>query len=194
MKFLQDIALLKLHVVLAIDRAGLVGEDGATHHGTFDVGFLRQIPGMTILAPASIAEQKKMLSWAVEHFSGPVAVRYPRGGDRSYSGCHWNEALPNQPACHRCGKDISILTYGTLLENALDTAELLARSGIEATVLRLPVISDLPVDQLIPMIAGDTLVVMEEVNDGSGIAGELALRLSQINSSLRVLSLNLGSD
>ena len=81
-QIMQDIALLKLHVVFAVDRAGLVGEDGATHHGVFDVGFLRQIPGMKILCPASMAEQKQMLTWAAEHFDGPVAVRYPRGGDK----------------------------------------------------------------------------------------------------------------
>ena len=74
-QLIQDVALLHLHVVLAIDRAGLVGDDGPTHHGVFDVGFLRQIPGMKILAPASLAEQKDMLRWAIETYNGPVAVR-----------------------------------------------------------------------------------------------------------------------
>ena len=63
-QIMQDIAMLHLHVILAVDRAGLVGDDGPTHHGVFDVGFLRQVPGMLILAPASLAEQKDMLSWA----------------------------------------------------------------------------------------------------------------------------------
>ena len=82
---LQDVSMLKLHVVLAVDRAGLVGEDGETHHGAFDVGFLRQAPDMKILSPASLAELREMLIWAVEGQKGPVAVRYPRGGDRGYS-------------------------------------------------------------------------------------------------------------
>jgi 1-deoxy-D-xylulose-5-phosphate synthase len=74
-QIMQDIALQQLHVVLAVDRAGMVGEDGPTHHGVFDVGFLRQVPGMKILAPASLLEQQKMLRWAVEEYHGPVAVR-----------------------------------------------------------------------------------------------------------------------
>ena len=80
-QIMQDIALMQLHVVLAIDRAGLVGDDGPTHHGVFDVGFLRQIPGIRILTPVSLAEQRDMLRWAVEDYNGPVAVRYPRGGE-----------------------------------------------------------------------------------------------------------------
>ena len=82
---LQDICMLGLHVVFAVDRAGLVGEDGETHHGIFDVGFLRQAPGMVILAPASRAELADMLIWAVEEYNGPVAIRYPRGTDLAYS-------------------------------------------------------------------------------------------------------------
>ena len=77
---MQDIAMLHLHVVLAVDRAGLVGEDGETHHGIYDVGFLRHAPGMTVLCPASLEEQKAMLRWAVQDYNGPVAIRYPRGG------------------------------------------------------------------------------------------------------------------
>ena len=83
-QIMQDIAMLHLHVILAVDRAGLVGDDGPTHHGVFDVGFLRQVPGMLILAPASLAEQKDMLSWAAETYNGPVAVRYPRGGEGNF--------------------------------------------------------------------------------------------------------------
>ena len=81
--------MLGLHVVLAIDRAGLVGEDGETHHGIFDVGFLRQAPGMLLLAPASTAELQAMLQWASLTYTGPVAIRYPRGGNGEYSDAHW---------------------------------------------------------------------------------------------------------
>ena len=79
-QLIQDIAMLNLHVVFAVDRAGLVGEDGETHHGVFDVGYLRQIPNMTVLCPANCAELADMLTWAVQEGSGPIAIRYPRGG------------------------------------------------------------------------------------------------------------------
>lgn len=75
---LQDVSMLRLHVVLAVDRAGLVGEDGETHHGAFDVGFLRQAPDMKILSPASLAELREMLIWAVEGQKGPVAGPLPQ--------------------------------------------------------------------------------------------------------------------
>ena len=78
---LHDVGLLQLHVVFAVDRAGLVGEDGETHHGVFDVGYLRQIPGMRVLCPANQAELRIMLRRAALEMQGPVAIRYPRGGD-----------------------------------------------------------------------------------------------------------------
>jgi 1-deoxy-D-xylulose-5-phosphate synthase len=191
-QIIQDIALMKLHVVLAVDRAGLVGEDGATHHGVFDVGFLRQIPGIRILCPASMAEQKKMLSWAVECCTGPVAVRYPRGGDKSFTGCCWDPKEGDAPVCHRSGRDVTIITYGTLLQNALGAAEILAQSGIEASVLRLTSLSDLDISKILPHTAGNALLVLEEVSGGTGIAGELALKMGLVNPGVRVFSRDLG--
>ena len=191
-QIMQDIALLGLHVVLAVDRAGLVGEDGATHHGVFDVGFLRQIPGMKILAPATTAEQRKMLTWAVECCSGPVAVRYPRGGDKSHTGCDWD---PKNPVIrHRQGRDVTILTYGTLLENAMTAAKILENQGIEATVLRLTELSQLPTGEILSRMSGDKLLVLEEVSGGTGIAPQLALEIGAINPNIRVFSRDLGAN
>ncbi len=173
-QILQDVAMLKLHVVLAVDRAGLVGEDGETHHGIFDVGFLRQAPGMTLLAPASQVELQKMLRWAVKDQSGPVAIRYPRGSDGQYQDSQWdhNSGL----VCHRLGKDITIVTYGTLVNQALSAAELLAEEGIDAAVLRLTLLNPLPIGELTAAVHGKVLVV-EEINSNSGISGALAREL-----------------
>ena len=191
-QIMQDIALMKLHVVLAVDRAGLVGEDGATHHGVFDVGFLRQIPGIKILCPASMAEQKAMLSWAVEQYDGPVAVRYPRGGDKAYNDCLWQ---PGESVIrHRQGEDVTIITYGTLLQNAMEAAEMLSQTGIEATVLRLSEVSNLDIRKIAENTSGKNILVLEEVGCGTGIAGELALRLGAIDPSIGVYSRDLGSD
>ncbi len=82
---IHDVAIDKLHVVLGVDRAGLVGEDGETHHGVFDVAFLDSVPGMTVLAPSSYAELEGMLEQAVLHVNGPVAIRYPRPRRRAAS-------------------------------------------------------------------------------------------------------------
>jgi 1-deoxy-D-xylulose-5-phosphate synthase len=140
--------MLHLHVIFAVDRAGLVGEDGETHHGIYDIGFLKHAPGMTVLCPASLTEQQEMLQWAVKEHDGPVAVRYPRGGNRSYDGCSWDPngqiAKTGAMACHRMGSKVTLITYGTMIEQVMEAAELLCQNGIEATVLRLLTVSPLP--------------------------------------------------
>ena len=195
---LQDICMLKLHVVLAVDRAGLVGEDGETHHGVFDIGFLRQTPGMTVLCPVSLAELQDMLNWAVNKQSGPVAIRYPRGGDRDYTGSAWQNIssvlTEGTMACHRTGKDAAIITYGTLLQNAMDAAEILAVKGIKTTVLRLQTVSPLPVDQILKQIAGvKNVIILEEAGENCGICNDLAFALLQHRPDLKVRGINLGS-
>ena len=190
-QIMQDIAMLKLHVVLAIDRAGLVGEDGETHHGVFDVGFLRQAPGMTVLCPASCKELGDMLEWAVEKQNGPVAIRYPRGGDRSYRDSAFDGDMV---CCHRTGGDVTIVTYGTLLENAMDAAKLLEEKGISATVLRLLSVSPLPVVEVAKKLSAcHRVVILEETCTGSGIREALAWQLMKQVSDCRVDGIDLGS-
>lgn len=194
---MQDIAMLHLHVVLAIDRAGLVGEDGETHHGIYDVGFLRHAPGMTVLCPASLAEQKSMLKWAVKEYNGPVAIRYPRGGNRGFEGNNWNPspevARAGALACHRMGRDITLVTYGTMLDNTMKAAELLSQQGIEATVLRLLTVAPLPVYNVLTMLSeNEHLVVVEEIAGGCGIREELAWALQHIKPGIRVDGIDLG--
>ena len=194
-QIMQDIALLQLHVVLAIDRAGIVGDDGPTHHGVFDVGFLRQVPGMKILTPASLAEQQDMLRWAIEEYNGPVAVRYPRGSEGSYHDSDWEGLDGNLVKCHRTGKDVTLITYGSMLDNTLKAAELLAQQGVEATVLRLLTASDLAAEQLCKrMPEGAPVVILEEVAAGSGIREALAWELRKQCPDIRVEGLDLGSD
>ena len=185
-QIMQDIALLRLPVVLAVDRAGLVGDDGPTHHGVFDVGFLRQVPGMTILSPASHEELSRMLRWAVLGCSGPVAVRYPRGSEGAYQGCAFRNE-PKDVCIHREGTDVTLITYGNLVNNVLAAADALAEQGIQAKVLRLLSPSHIP--ELKDRIAGPAVVV-EEACTGSGIKEALAWQLSGI----RVHAIDLGAD
>ena len=157
--------MLNLHVVLAVDRAGLVGEDGETHHGVYDVGFLRQAPGLRILAPASRQELKKMLTWAVEEQNGPVAIRYPRGGDGAYTNADWNAG--KSVVTHRHGSDGAIVTYGTLVNNALSAANILAEQGIDISVIRLADLSIADFDDLENALDGiDTVIFAEEASCG----------------------------
>ena len=175
-QIMQDVGLLGLHVVFAVDRAGLVGDDGETHHGTFDVGFLRQVPGMTVLCPVSLAEQQQMLRWAVNECKGPVAVRYPRGAEGEYIGSDWTGICGDGALkCHRRGNDVTIVTYGTLYNQVARAAQFLKEQGIEATVLRLQTVSPLPVGQILQNISSNhCLIVVEEITNRSGICQDLA--------------------
>ena len=190
-QLMQDVALLHLHVVLAIDRAGLVGDDGPTHHGVFDVGFLRQMPGMKILAPASLAEQRDMLTWAVEDYDGPVAVRYPRGGEGDWKQSGWDGKT--EYVSHRRGRDITLVTYGGMINTVLRAAETLSRQGIEATVLRLLTLDSFPVKEMLPEITERVLVV-EEACTGSGIREAFAWALLELSPEKRVYGMDLGGD
>lgn len=192
-QILQDIAMLKLHVVLAVDRAGLVGEDGETHHGVFDVGFLRQIPGMTVLCPASCAELSEMLRWAVKNFDSPVALRYPRGGDGLITDSAF--AQGKGVHCHREGKDIALITYGTLTNQALACAEQLAEKGVEASVLRLLTVSPLPVKEIAEQIGGcKQILIAEEACTGSGIHEALTWELRRMLPDIKIHAVDLGRE
>lgn len=192
-QILQDIALLQLHVVLAIDRAGLVGDDGPTHHGVFDVGFLRQVPGMKILTPVSLAEQADMLRWAIGNWHGPVAIRYPRGTEGNYKESDWNGLEGSLVKCHRTGANVTLVTYGNLLDNVLAAAQILAEEGIEATVLRMLTASDLAADQVLSQMSENhTVIVVEEVCSGSGIREALSWELHHLDASCRVYGVDLG--
>lgn len=194
-QLMEDVGLLGLHVVLAIDRAGLVGDDGPTHHGVFDVGFLRQIPGMRILCPVSFAEQKAMLRWAVQSCTGPVAIRYPRGSEGAYTGCDFDGADEPQVCCHRKGKDITLVTYGTLLNSAMEAAQILSAQGIEATVLRLMSVAPLPAAQAAGMLSSNPVaIVLEEACSASGIHQALSWELQRFIPGCRVESVDLGEN
>ena len=192
-QIIQDIAMLNLHVVLAVDRAGLVGEDGETHHGVFDVGFLRQVPGMRILCPANCAELSSMLRWAVEEYDGPVALRYPRGRDGEVTDSAFTGK--ENVCCHRKGNDITLLTYGKLVNEAMQCAEILSQKGIEATVIRLLTVSPLPVHEILDLV-GDCkhILIPEEACTGSGIHEALTCELLQKRPDLRIHAVDLGKN
>ena len=190
-QIMQDIALLNLHVVLAVDRAGLVGEDGPTHHGVFDVGFLRQVPGMKILCPASLTELSEMLRWAVLENDGPVAVRYPRGGEGTFRAKPWNPQ--NSVESHGHGRDAAIITYGSLINQAMEAAEQLREKGIEVTVCRLTSLNPVPGDALEGLCSGiRNFVILEEAT--AGAAESIACALYDRVPGCEVVIRDLGDD
>ncbi len=170
---LHDVALMQLHVVFAVDHTGLVGADGETHHGIYDVGFLRQVPGMQVFCPASFAELRRMLRTAVLECSGPVAVRYPTGGEGAYTGCTMEPVF-----CE--GTDCTLVTYGTLINSALEAGKLCSEKEISLEIVKLPKLAPLDLTAISASVrkTGRLLIVEEMIEEGSAgqeILSQLAL-------------------
>lgn len=185
----HDVALSALHVVFAVDRAGLVGEDGETHHGVFDVAFLSSIPGMKIFAPSSFQELEEMLEHAVLKESGPVAVRYPRGGEGTF-----HQSFAALPAVVlQQGRDITLVSYGTMIQQALEAAQLLERQGIVAEVIKLNAIMPLPGGSVMESVKKTGALLVAEDCVASGSVGQrLAQRLAQEGISAKIALCNTG--
>ncbi|WP_300268872.1 1-deoxy-D-xylulose-5-phosphate synthase [uncultured Flavonifractor sp.] len=186
---IHDVALQGLHVVFAIDRAGLVGEDGETHHGLFDPAFLDTVPGMTVLCPSSYAELEAMLRHAVYEVKGPVAVRYPRGSQEDYQA----DSGQVKTAVLRTGKDITLTGYGITINALLDCAQRLEADGIQAEVLKLNTIT--PLDTApVAASAAETgrLLVAEEAAQNCCVGQRLAAGLLERGVAAKVAMVNTG--
>lgn len=134
---LHDICMQNLHVTMCLDRAGLVGDDGFTHHGVFDYAYLRSMPKMTIMAPKDENELRHMLKTALD-FNGPISVRYPRGSGLGVDISGPMEDLPiGKAEVLKEGFDLCFWAIGSMVKPALDAAELLAKEGISAGVVNM---------------------------------------------------------
>ena len=186
---IHDVALDRLHVVLGVDRAGLVGEDGETHQGLFDVAYLDTIPHMTVLAPASFAEMEEMLERAVLHIPGPVAVRYPRGGQGHYTGCAGSEPA----TVLLSGTDVTLVSYGIEINQVLEAAELLKQQGIQAEVVKLNQLTPLEPESVLRSVkkTGAMLVAEEAAARGS-IGQRLACQLERSGIPAKLVLVNCG--
>ncbi len=161
---LHDVAILQLHVVFAVDRAGLVGADGETHHGMFDVAYLRDVPGMQVFCPASLAELRVMLCTAVQDCTGPVAVRYPTGGEGAYTDCHTDShILP--------GTDCTLVTYGTLYNEAQEARSLCAVHGVSVELIKLPSVAPLDLACITASVRKTGRIVVAEEVSAHGCVG-----------------------
>ena len=165
---LHDIALSNLHVVLAVDRAGLVGADGETHHGVFDATFLSDIPNMTVLCPSSYAEVRTMLRRAVLEIDGPVAIRYPRGGEGTYTA----DSSDKNVAVLREGTDVTLCAYGTMVNSVLAAADILAQQSVSARVVKFNCISPFHANDLREALSGSRALLIAEEATSVGCVGQ----------------------
>lgn len=173
---LHDVGIQGLHAVFGVDRAGLVGEDGETHHGLFDVAFLSTVPGMSVFAPASFAELRTQLRHAVLDLKGPAAVRYPRGGEGTYQA----DAGTLPTVILQEGKGITLVTYGALTGDVLEAAALLEQAGHSPEVVKLNRVwplDDRPICDSVRKTG--RLLVAEEVVSMGCMGERIAARLAQ---------------
>lgn len=176
-QMLHDAAIQRLPVVLAFDRAGLVGEDGATHHGVFDVSFLQQIPGMTIYSPETYEEMKIAFSKAFE-FNALCAVRYPRGKETFYDRSGFSESGTIFYKDFGEGEPQAVIvTYGRITKNACEAAELLKGQGMTVRIIKVFRLKPLDGESFINMLNGSANVYFLEEGIKSGGFSERAATL-----------------
>ena len=169
---IHDVAIQELNVVFAIDRGGLVGLDGPTHHGAMDLSYLRMIPGMVIMAPSDEKELRNMLWTAYKH-DGPIALRYPRGNALAPDARAPFQAVPiGLPKVVEEGDDLLILAAGHMLAYARKAAELLAQDGIRPTVVDARFVKPLDREAYAGLFARHRAVLTVEDNVVSGGYGE----------------------
>lgn len=173
---IHDVALQNLHVVFCVDRAGLVGSDGETHHGVFDVSYLSSVPDMTVLCPASYAELETMLRAAIYDINGSVAIRYPRGGEGKYTACN---TAPE--TLLREGRDVTLVCYGVMTNEVLDAAERLAAEGISAEVIKLSMIKPPDFDLVMRSLRKTGKLLISEDVCEAGCVGSRILEEAAIN-------------
>ena len=191
-QLIHDVAIQNLPVMFAIDRGGLVGADGATHHGAFDLSFLRCIPNMVVMTPSDENECRRMLTTAFRH-DGPAAVRYPRGGGTGVAIESTLTTLPigtaelRREAGARAGARIAILAFGSMLQPSLAAAE-----SLDATVVNMRFVKPLDHDLLQSIARShDALVTVEENAVMGGAGSACAELLSELGLAKPMLHLGL---
>ena len=170
-QMLHDVCMQKLHVIFAVDRAGLVGADGETHQGNFDISYLSMMPGMTVMAPKNDWELKEMLRFAVKA-DGPVAIRYPRGN--AYQGLQEYQTaveMGKSEVLHS-GCKVAVLALGSMVEICADVCSELQKAGIDPTFVNVRFVKPLDTALLDLLARNHSLVVTVEENVQNGGFGQ----------------------
>jgi len=161
-QIVHDVCIQNLPVFFCLDRAGIVGADGPTHQGMYDISFLRCLPNLTIMAPKDEAELQRMVVTGINHTSGPIAMRYPRGNGYGVPLMEegWEELAIGKAEILRNGDDLLILGYGSMVYPAMQTAEMLSEHGIEATVINARFVKPLDTELILAEALLDNNVVV----------------------------------
>ncbi len=191
-QMIQEVCLPGLPVIFTLDRAGLVGEDGPTHHGVFDLTYLRMMPGMTVMAPRDQEELRDML-WAALKIEGPVAIRYPRGTGSSREVSPTPRSIMlGKAETLRAGGDIYLIALGRMVDIALEAAEILAREDLDPGVVNARFVKPMDEEEFMALAERCRLLVTLEESTLSGGFGEaVAALLERTGSPCRVINLGM---
>jgi 1-deoxy-D-xylulose-5-phosphate synthase len=177
-QIIHDVCLQNLPVRFMIDRGGLVGDDGPTHHGVFDLTFLRTVPNMILMAPGDENELASMVRTAIEYGDGPVAVRYPRGAGYGVRMEYDPEVVPiGKGELLRAGGDVTLAALGSMVRPASDAAEELSREGIDCSVLNARFVKPLDGELIVSEVTRTGRIVTVEENAAAGGFGSAVLEL-----------------
>ena len=173
-QIIHDVAIMNLPVKILIDRSGIVGDDGETHHGLFDIALVRNIPNIIFLAPSSGEELRDMIGFACSYNDGPVAIRYPRGRidahELDFGAC--NEFSPGRAKRLSRGKDVAIFTLGDMVKTASEVSSILKKEGILVSVVNIRSIKPLDMKTIMKTIDDTTNFITLENGIISGGVGE----------------------
>lgn len=190
-QIVHDVCLQNLPVIFAIDRAGIVGEDGATHQGMFDISFLRHIPNIVLMAPKDGGELKEMMRFALK-LNKPVAIRYPRGKAQDTMYC--SDIGYGKAEVLLEGSDILILSVGNTVSESLNAAERLKKEGIKASVVNARFIKPLDKELILSMAKKIKKIVTVEENVLAGGFGSAILELFNENNIMNIALKRIGID
>lgn len=191
-QLMHDVCLQNLPVTLCLDRAGLVGADGPTHHGAFDLSYLRHMPNMTIFVPKDEAELRDMLATAVK-MERPTAVRYPRGNGKGVElQAGFRDVPVGKAEILRDGSDVAILALGPITYKAMETAQLLQQQGISAAVVNMRFAKPLDTEMIQRLRHVNLLVTVEENSLVGGFGSGVAEYLTDSGLARSVDLLRLG--
>lgn len=174
---IHDVAMQNLHVVFAVDRAGIVGNDGETHQGIFDSAFLCQIPNMAVIAPSDYRELENMLEFAVNRYNGPISIRYPRGTSAAYIKNSDINIEIGKGIIVEEGNDLTIVTSGKMVKTAVEVKEILKNKRIDCEILNLRFLKPLDEALILDSVSKTkkAVIIDEAVKDGS-----IALKIKSI--------------
>ena len=191
-QIIHDVSIQNLHVVFAIDRAGLVGEDGETHQGIFDISYMNLMPNMTIMAPKSAFEFEKMLEYAILEFNAPIAIRYKRGGVFEYQFEKEKKIEYGKAEVLAEGENIAIFSYGSMVETAISIFDEYKKKNIKITVVNLRFIKPLDYNTIDYISNKHNKIIILEENVLNGSVGVIIKNyiLSKYNNK-KVINLSI---